>query len=357
MTNSGIIAAAQNTTLISATLNSTAQGVLAAGMASDGKLGTSSNLTLNSQGQLTANGQNSAAGHLSASGSQTYGNNIDLQATVSDIRTAGANLAATQTLAARTGGMLNNDGGKLSADQLSLTAKAPSNQQGTVQQLGQQDLMLSHAGGINNRAGTIASNSKNLTLNTANLNNQQGTIVHAGDGTLVIQAAQMNGDKGAVLSNGSLALSGTRLQLDNTTTQAGNITLNAGSLSPRDGQMTQTGSGTLNLNVTDLFDNLDGKIFSNGALSLTAGTLNNQQGQLIAADGRLTSLSGAVDNTGGLMQGGSTLSLDSRGAEVLNRNSGAQGGMVSAGDMQLLTGNLDNSHGQSNPDPDQLRPD
>lgn len=132
--------------------------------------------------------------------------------------------------------------------------------------------------------------------------------------------------------------------------------------------MTQTGSGTLNLNVTDLFDNLHGKIFSNGALSLTAGTLNNQQGQLIAADkhdlmltlngalnnqdgliaadGRLTSLSGAVDNTGGLMQGGSTLSLDSRGAEVLNRNSGAQGGMVNAGDMQLLTENLDNSHGQ-----------
>ncbi|MCX2958542.1 MAG: hypothetical protein N6V49_07120, partial [Serratia symbiotica] len=46
------------------------------------------------------------------------------------------------------------------------------------------------------------------------------------------------------------------------------------------------------------------------------------------------------------MQGGSTLSLDSRGAEVLNRNSGTQGGMVSAGDIQLLTGNLDNSHGQ-----------
>lgn len=375
LTNSGILAAQGNTTLTTASINSTAQGVLAAGMASNGKLGSSGNLTLNSQGQLNANGQNSAAGQLSAtgtaldfSGSQTYGNNIDLQATVGDIRTAGANLAATQTLSARTGGMLNNDGGKLSADQLSLTANSLSNQQGTVQQLGQQDLTLSHVSSINNRAGTIASNSKNLTLNTANLNNQQGTLVHAGDGALIIQATQMNGDKGAVLSNGSLALSGTQLQLDNTTTQAGNITLNAGSLSHRGGQMTQTGSGTLNLNVTDLFDNQEGEIFSNGALSLTAGTLNNQQGQLIAADkhdvtltldgalynrdgliaadGRLISLSGAVDNTGGLMQAGSTLSLNSRGAEVLNRNSGAQGGIVSAGDMQLATGNLDNRNGQ-----------
>ncbi|AYU97689.1 filamentous hemagglutinin N-terminal domain-containing protein (plasmid) [Enterobacter cloacae] len=375
LTNSGILAAQGNTTLTAASINSTAQGVLAAGMASNGKLGSSGNLTLNSQGPLNANGQNSAAGQLSAtgtaldfSGSQTYGNNIDLQATVGDIRTAGANLAATQTLSARTGGMLNNDGGKLSADQLSLTANSFSNQQGTVQQLGQQDLTLSHVSSINNRAGTIASNSKNLTLNTANLNNQQGTLVHAGDGALIIQATQMNGDKGAVLSNGSLALSGTQLQLDNTTTQAGNITLNAGSLSHRGGQMTQTGSGTLNLNVTDLLDNQEGEIFSNGALSLTAGTLNNQQGQLIAADkhdvtltldgalynrdgliaadGRLISLSGAVDNTGGLMQAGSTLSLNSRGAEVLNRNSGAQGGIVSAGDMQLATGNLDNRNGQ-----------
>ncbi|WP_051916724.1 MULTISPECIES: hemagglutinin repeat-containing protein [unclassified Serratia (in: enterobacteria)] len=375
LTNSGILAAQGNTTLTAVGINSTSQGVLAAGMASDGKLGSNGNLTLNSQGQLTANGQNSAAGQLSAtgtaldfSGSQTYGNNIGLQATVGDIRTVGANLAATQTLSARTGGMLNNDGGKLSADQLSLTASSLSNQQGTVQQLGQQDLTLSHATSINNRAGTIASNSKNLTLNTANLNNETGTIIHAGDGALSIQAGQMNGDSGAVVSNGSLALTGTRLNLDNTATQAGNITLNAASLSHRGGQMTQTGSGTLNLNVTDLFDNLDGSVFSNGALSLTAGTLNNQQGQLIAADkhdltltldgalnnrdgliaadGRLTSFSGAVDNTGGLMQAGSTLSLNSRGAEVINRNSGAQGGLVSAGDMQLATGNLDNSHGQ-----------
>ena len=375
LTNSGILAAQGNTTLSAASINSTAQGVLAAGMASDGKLGTSGNLTLNSQGQLTANGQNSAAGQLSAtgtaldfSGSQTYGNSIDLQATAGDIRTTGANVAATQTLSARTGGMLNNDGGKLSADQLSLTAKSLSNQQGTVQQLGQQDLTLSHATSINNRGGTIASNSKNLTLNTANLNNETGTIVHAGDGALAIQAAQMNGDKGAVVSNGSLALSGTALQLDNTTTQAGNITLNAGSLSHRGGQMTQTGSGTLNLNVTDLFDNLDGSVFSNGALSLTAGTLNNQQGELIAADkhdltltlggtlnnrdgliaadGRLTSNTAAVDNTGGLIQAGSALNLNSRGAEVINRNSGAQGGIVSAGDMQLATGNLDNRAGQ-----------
>lgn len=375
LTNSGIIAAAQHTTLTAASINSNAQGVLAAGMASDGKLGTSGNLTLNSQGQLNANGQNSAAGQLSAtgtvldfSGSQTYGDSLGLQATVGDISTAGANLAATHQLSARTGGMLNNDGGKISADQLTLTANALSNQQGTVQQLGQQDLTLSHANSINNRAGTIASNSKNLTLNTANLNNQQGTIVHAGDGALVIQTGQMSGDNGAVLSNGSLALSGSRLQLDNTTTQAGSITLNADSLSHRGGQMTQTGSGPLNLNVTDLFDNQEGSVFSNGALSLATGTLNNQQGQLIAADshdltltldgalnnrdgiiaadGRLTSLSGAVDNSGGLMQAGSALSLDSRGADVLNLNSGAQGGIVSAGSMTLSTGNLDNRHGQ-----------
>ncbi|MGV3345992.1 filamentous hemagglutinin N-terminal domain-containing protein, partial [Enterobacteriaceae bacterium LUAb1] len=374
LTNSGILAAQGDTTLTAASINSTRQGVLAAGMAGDGKLGTRGSLTLNSQGQLTASGQNSAAGQLSAtakaldfSGSQTYGNNMAIQATVGDIRTAGATLAATQTLSARTSGLLSNDGGTLSAGQLSLTASALSNQQGIVQQLGQQDLTLSHPAGINNRAGTIASNSKNLTLSTADLNNRQGTLVHAGDGALSIQAGQLNGDNGSVVSGGHLALTGTSLQLDTTTTWAEQITLNAGRLSHRGGQMTQTGSGTLNLNVTDLFDNLDGSVFSNGGLSLTAGTLHNQQGELVAAEqhdltltldgalsnrdglitasGRLTAVSGAVDNTGGLIQAGSALSLDSHGAELVNRNSGTQGGIISQGNMILNTAALDNQQG------------
>ncbi|MCX2958543.1 MAG: hypothetical protein N6V49_07125, partial [Serratia symbiotica] len=70
--------------------------------------------------------------------------------------------------------------------------------------------------------------------------------------------------------------------------------------------------------------NLHGKIFSNGALSLTAGTLNNQQGQLIAADGRLTSLSGAVGADAGRFHVESRQSR-CRSAEPQQRHTGRYG--------------------------------
>jgi filamentous hemagglutinin len=375
LSNTGLIAAGADTRISAGNINSGAQSVLAAGVASDGKLASSGKLTLTSRGELKAGGQNMAGGQLTAgatsvdlSGSQTYGDTITLQASSGDISTANANISATHQLTASTRGTLNNDGGKIAADQLSLTANRLSNQKGTVQQLGQQDLQLSHAGGINNREGTLASNSKNLTLTSATLDNQHGTILHAGDGQLTVNTGQMDGAQGKLVSNGALGLNGSTLNLDNAVTQAAGITLNAGTVSHHSGQMTQSDSGPMNLNVTGLFDNLGGAVTSKGALSLNAAQLNNQQGQLIAADqnnlqltlsdtlnnragiiaagGDLTSLSGAVDNSGGLIQSGAELNLNSRGAALLNADSGAQGGIISAGSMNLVTGDIDNHNGQ-----------
>ncbi|MGJ0481060.1 hemagglutinin repeat-containing protein [Pantoea agglomerans] len=375
VSNTSLIAAGADTRISAGNINSSAQSVLAAGVASDGKLASSGNLTLTSRGELKAGGQNMAGGQLSASatsvdlsGSQTYGDTITLRASHGDISTANGNLSAMHQLTVNTEGMLNNDGGKIAADQLTLTANRLSNQKGTVQQLGQQDLQLSHAGGINNREGTLASNSKNLTLTSATLDNQQGTILHAGDGQLTVNTGQMDGAQGTLVSNGALGLNGSALNLDNAVTQAAGITLNANTVSHHSGQMTQSGSGPMNLNVTGLFDNLGGAVNANGALSLNAAQLNNQQGQLIASDqnnlqltlggtlnnsagiiaagGNLASLSGAVDNSGGLIQSGAELHLNSRGAAVLNADSSAQGGIISAGNMQLATGDIDNHNGQ-----------
>ncbi|MEY8772366.1 hemagglutinin repeat-containing protein [Erwinia sp. ACCC 02193] len=375
LSNTGLIAAGADTRISAGNINSGAQSVLAAGVASDGRLASTGNLTLTSRGELKARGQNMAGGQLNASatsvdlsGSQTYGDSISLQASQGDISTANANLSAMHQLTASTRGTLNNDGGKIAADQLNLTANRLSNQKGTVQQLGQQDLQLSHAGGINNREGSLASNSKNLTLNSATLDNQQGTIFHAGDGQLTINTGKLDGARGTLVGNGALSLSGSVLNLDNTVTQATGITLYADTVSHHSGQMTQSGSGPMNLNVTGLLDNLDGAVTSQGALSLNAAQLNNQQGRLIAAGqnnlqltldgalnnragiiaagGDLTSLSGAVDNSGGLIQSGEALDLNSRGATVLNADSDVQGGIISAGSMKLATGDIDNHNGQ-----------
>ena len=375
LSNTGIIAAGTDTRIVATGIHSGAKSILAAGIAADGTLRSRGDLTLISPGELRASGQNMAAGKLIASGtrldiggSQTYGDSLLLQASEGDIRTADANLSATHQLTAITRGTLNNDGGKLAAGQLNLTASQLSNQKGTVQQLGQEDLQLVHTGGINNREGTLASNSHNLTLTTDTLNNQQGTILHAGEGQLRITTGRTAGEQGKIVSNGALSLQSSQLSLDNSLTQAAGITLSADALSHRSGRMIQTGHGLMNLNITGKFDNQHGDVFSKGALSLTAAALDNLQGQLIAtgdntlqlspggalnnragiiaAGGDLTTLSDAVDNRGGLIQSGSALTLNSRGHALLNADSGDQGGIISDGSITLTTGEIDNHRGR-----------
>ncbi|WMY74494.1 hemagglutinin repeat-containing protein [Buttiauxella selenatireducens] len=373
ITNSGTIAAAHETNISAGSLNSTTSGVLAAGLNSDGKLGSSGNLTLSTTGQLSAHGQNLAATTLNAQGadvdfsqSQTWARDINATATSGNLSTAQGNIAAAQTLTLKTNGLLNNDGGKLEADRLLLGGSTLSNQSGVINQLGEQDLSLTQNTAINNNGGTIASNGNNLTLSTAKLTNQQGTIIHAGRGKLTLNAAQMDATGGTLASNGALDLQGKNLVLNSAITQADSVTVTADSLSHRAGNMTQTGSGNMAVNVSGGLDNSLGNMASSGDFTLTAGNVNNQQGQLlsagnslaltstgnvdnrsglIASSGALNVSSRGLDNSAGLMQSGSTFTLDTHGGTLINQNSGDQGGIVSLGDLWLNSGNVQNQHG------------
>lgn len=56
-------------------------------------------------------------------------------------------------------------------------------------------------------------------------------------------------------------------------------------------------------------------------------------------------MSKALDNSGGLIQAARDFNLNTRGYDLINSGSGEQGGMLSFGDMQLTTGNIDNTDG------------
>lgn len=289
--NSGIIAARGNTTVTAAAITSHASGALAAGMNADGTLGGSSNLTLNSDGILRAHGQNLASATLMATGknvdlsnSQTSANRIDVTAINGDISLTRANIDASQELSLSTARSLNNDGGKLVADKLTLTASHLSNQQGVIQQRGHNDLTLAMRKGINNREGTIASNGKNMTLSSSLLQNQQGEIIHAGDGQLLLLSEKLEGESGTLISNGSLELTGNELDLDAAYTQAEGLKIIANSLSHQKGQLIQAGNGPMTISILNNLNNEEGEILSKGKINLNAGTLNNQRGSLIAAE-------------------------------------------------------------------------
>jgi filamentous hemagglutinin len=175
--NSGSIAAAQQVQVQAGSLNSRSGSMLMAGVNEDGTAGGAGDLVLNTQGQLTAQGQNVATGNLTARGqgidvrgSRTIAKTVTLDAQQKALLTGGAQVAAEQQLSLKTALQLNNDGGSLSANQLTLNAQSLSNQKGDITQFGTRDLTLNLPGNLNNNAGHIASNG-NIRLTSSALDN------------------------------------------------------------------------------------------------------------------------------------------------------------------------------------------
>ncbi|MDU5782796.1 MAG: hemagglutinin repeat-containing protein [Pantoea sp.] len=368
--NSGSVAARNNVTLQAARLNSATSGILAAGVQDDGRLGETGDLTLAADGALSAQGENLAGGSLTArgqrldlSGSRTQGKNITLEARNGDIATRGGTLVAQQQLAARTGKMLDNDGGALTASKLDLQAHDLSSQQGQITQTGGDDLAIALPGSLNNRGGRIASNSGSLTLNADTLDNQSGEIAHAGSGALAIDARRLQGGGGRLLSNGQLSLRGGEFDLDKGTTSAQQIDADVDSLSNQQGQLVQSGSGEMRLHTRGALNNQGGQLAGNGNIDLKAAALDNRSGAIVAAQqGSLTAqVSGAVDNRQGELAASRDLRLN---ADRLDNRQGRasaatgaaslatqqalanQAGRIEAkGDLTLSADGLDNQQG------------
>ncbi|WP_312242163.1 filamentous hemagglutinin N-terminal domain-containing protein [Pantoea sp.] len=374
LSNSGIIAAGRNAMLQARSLNSNATGKIVAGINRDGTLGAAGDLSLSSQGELRVNGQATAAGQLTAkgaaidlSGSQTWGRNLSLEAATGAVTTANATVAAQEHLIASSKVKINNDGGQISADKLTLATPSLSNQKGLFQQLGSDDLKLSFRDDFNNTGGTFASNSANITLDTAQWINLSGAFLHYGTGKAGLTIGRLDSSAGTLFSKGSLALTGDTLLLDNATTQAERIALTARSLSHRQGSLIQTGREEMTLRVSDAFNNQEGNLAANGDISLSVGSLNNQRGVITAAQdsalwvdaqsqidnrngtmaaaGSLSLRSAALNNDGGLLQSGQAMTLTLSDGALSNRNSGGKGGILSRGALSITGGEIDNSAG------------
>lgn len=348
--NSGAIAASGHTQIKAATITSTANGTLASGITSNGTTGNGGNLSLTASGRLETHGLNVAGGNLSASGqgldvsgSKTQAKNITLAAGQQNISTVGAQIIANEALNTATAGTHNNDGGLLAADRLTLTAKRLQNNQGQIVQSGTQALTLNHLDGIENREGTIATNARDLTLQASTLDNRDGEIIYAGNGVLNISSATFTGERGNINSSGALLLKGGDLVLNNGTTTAKSIRIDADNLSNREGQLLQSGNGTMALNARYHTDNRDGLIVTTGHVQLNTASLDNRQGQ-IAVQGNLTFSGQTLDNgNGGLVQSGADMMLILR--EIDNRDSGDTGGIISQGNMQITSASLLNDRG------------
>ncbi|KAA5929370.1 MULTISPECIES: filamentous hemagglutinin N-terminal domain-containing protein, partial [unclassified Pantoea] len=294
----------------------------------------------------------------------------------------------TGEMAIAVSGDADNRGGRIeSGGNLRVTSASLDNSGGTLLAAGSGDLQLQVKETLTNVQGALQA-SRNLKLNSAGLSNQQGRITAiSGDATLTtrqaidneqgrIEAGQQLTLRSQGLDNHSGTVLGEGVNLD---TQQGQIDNTGGNLVARrdlkiSGGKTDNSTGlvqsggdlAINTHDNALINRDSGKagIVSGGALALTSGDLDNQNGVIAAAsaatissagvtngdgtllsDGALTLNSGAFDNQRGLIQSGASLSLDTHGAQLTNTASGDRGGIVARGDLQLSTGTIAGDHG------------
>ncbi|WP_047552224.1 two-partner secretion domain-containing protein [Methylotenera sp. G11] len=402
LTNSGLIAAHGNTGIhangANSKLNSTATGVIAAGLNADGSLDkvaasldhATGNLAISATQSVTALGQNLAAGDqtiiaqsMDISGSQTVARNLSLTAGSGSLNAANASIAASETLAASATKTLTTDAATVSADQLNLAAHDLSNIGGALVQTGTGDTTISLAGDLSNEQGRIATNSNNLTLAAQTITNtsstgKQASIEHAGSGKLKITSTTFKGSAGQILSNGDLDFTATTATLDNASTIAKHINADTATLSNRSGEMIQTGSDAASIHASIKLDNTDGMIAGNGAATLAVGDLINQggtiqtsgqvSGQAAGTSNLIINATGTIDNTSfnniaGNIKAGGTLTLNadrlnntqgqvtaSNKLDVKTSNTGSgisngQGLIAANQALTLSTSSLDNSSG------------
>uniref|UniRef100_UPI00073D904F hemagglutinin repeat-containing protein n=1 Tax=Entomohabitans teleogrylli TaxID=1384589 RepID=UPI00073D904F len=349
--NSGFLASAQHTTLRADSVTVTGEGTLAAGLGSDGRFADTGDLTVTSQGALIAGGQSRAAGEIQLTGSgidirgsRSHGRDIILNARGGEVVTAQAAVSAQQRLTIREAAVLDNRGGSLSGDQLQVDAGRLVNGQGQMVQRGGQDQTFTLRDGLDNRGGVISSNARQWRIDTTQLDNTGGQLLHDG-GQFTLAATRLWDDGGDIVSRGGLSLSAGQLQMNDSRTQAQALSVTGDSLAHRNGRMFQSGSGMMSLTLTGALDNQGGQIVaSQGDLTFRGVQVDNRQGWL-AAGGAFLATSSALDNSGGLLQAGAGLTLDTRGRQLINRHSGEQGGIISGGGLTLRSGELDNAQG------------
>ncbi|EKU23729.1 two-partner secretion domain-containing protein [Xanthomonas graminis] len=335
-------------------------GVAAAGVRSDGSLGSSGTLDLHADRTLSASGKLIAAGNLTAQATQLnlagstarVGGDASLTAS-NGLDHRGADLLAGGALTMRAGGSLDNGtlngvGGQLQAARLDLGAASLRNTGGTLVQSGSGQTRIAITGAFDNGNGKLATNGQDLTLSAASLNNAQGRIEHAGSGTatLSIGGAVANAG-GRILTQGQLQLGANNASIDNQNgaiAAAGDATLTAASLSNVGGSVSARG---VNTQLGGALDNRSGVLqASGGTLSVRADSLDNRSGtlQAVASGGTGGDLRAAiahtVNNDGGLFGASNDATV---GAENLSNSAGT----LQAGRDLALTarGQLDNHQG------------
>ena len=321
------------------TLRITALGVLdntGATVVSDGDIVLSADHLLNQGGTVkaTTTGNLTVTAHTqldNSAGTLAAARNTQLNA--GQLLNAKGQITAGDGLTL-SGGQLNNDQGTLAAiGALSVSAAALSNRQGTLGSVsGPLQLTVSQGAfdntfgvvqaqqgvtilsqGLDNDDGLISGAALRVDSAAQGMSNQRGAII--GSATLDIRSGALNNQAGLIQARGVMTVDTQRQTLTNTDSGTANgilgqadIQLNTGNLNNRAGFVGSKGAVVIEAAQVD---NLAAGVLSSEKNLLLSGTgLDNRGGQVQSLGAaRLDIGTGRVDNAGGLLRAGGTLTL------------------------------------------------
>ncbi|WP_119742566.1 hemagglutinin repeat-containing protein [Pseudomonas sp. Larv2_ips] len=346
--NQGVVAAQQDLTLTAQTIDNASKSILGAGVAADGAvsgngaLRVSASQTLKHQGSAIAAGDlQLSAENLDLNASKTAAHNVMLTARTGGADLSGAALDATGTLSTAVRQTLTTDSAKINTEGVQLAAGSLSNRQGEIVQVGKGATVIAVSDRLDNTEGRIASNATDVRLSAARLSNAKGRIEHAGTGSMTLQGQALTGAQGSLQSNGLLQVTVADAVLDGATTVARQIQIDANQLSNRQGNILQTGAGTMRINTLGLLDNTGATVASDSDISLTADRLLNQGGTVqaaVAGNLKVTAHT-LLDNRAGTLAAAKGAQLSS--GQLLN----AQGKITAGDSLTLSGGQVSNDHG------------
>ncbi|MBJ7313765.1 filamentous hemagglutinin N-terminal domain-containing protein, partial [Rugamonas sp. CCM 8940] len=256
-------------------------------------------------------------------------------------------------------GGLDNAGGRVNVDRLSLHGADFSNRDG---QLNVAHDFSARVDGFDNHAGRLLVGGR-LDATLARLDNSRGLLQAgqfaiaaggaldnsggvlrqsgAGGGRLGV-GGELDNHGGLLETAGGLTLSsGSIVGAAGKLTVLGELRLDSGATSARDGVWQVAGTATLH---TGAFDNHGGVLTSGRDLTLDSAALDNRLGKIVVGDAGTVGASGALENGGGVIQAGQALQLNAGGA--LDNQGGVIEAIAAAATLQLRAASLDNDGGR-----------
>jgi filamentous hemagglutinin len=337
LVNQKSVAAGQRIELNAATV--TNPGIVEAGVASDNSRNTTGDLVVNAQ-TVTTSGNLLASRALAITAAQELTNQgAIIQAKTVDVSSAKlthqgatARLFGEQSLAINSPAIVNLGGLIRFGDGQAATLNSASlNNQGRIEMAG-GSLVLASAD-LNNSGGQIIADE--LTVNAGKLNNQNGVLVAK---TATVNATELdNSLKGLIQADGgalNLTVSNGFNNAQGFAQASTDLTVNAGTLGSNAGGVLSADTGKLTLTAAQQLNNAQGRVQAGqGNIELHAANLDNQSGVIVGK--QLLLDAAAVDNRAGTVLGSAVEVI----AKTLD-NSG-KGSLISdAGDVTLSISDL-----------------